>query len=244
MNIQYSNWQAVFVDFLVGALIIFSLFRLIQYILQVFSARSGRYKALKQALPVVETVFWILYLSWYTFRFAEIRSVYAFVVIAALFILFFWISRYYFKDLIAGIIFRASGKFREGEVIIHENLKGTIKRFRLQGIEIESQDGQVIYIAYSALADSPAIKHESTEKSAAYSFTLLAPANLSGEDKTKAIQQYLLSLPWSSAHKDPVVTVRDKQEDQFVIEVTAYPLEKSYGKKIEQMAIQHFQKKV
>ena len=146
MNIPYSNWQAVFFDFLVGALIIFSLFRLIQYILQVFSSRSGRYKALKKALPVVETVFWVLYLSWYTFRFAEIRSVYAFVVIAILFVLFFWISRYYFKDLIAGIVFRASGKFREGEVIIHDNLKGTIKRFRLQAIEIESQDGQIIYI--------------------------------------------------------------------------------------------------
>ncbi len=240
MNIQYSNWQAVFFDFLVGALIIFSLFRLIQYVLQVFISRSGHYKVLKQALPVVETILWILYLSWYTFRFAEIRSVYAFVVIAVLFVLFFWISRYYFKDLVAGIVFRASGKFREGEVIIHENLKGTIKRFRLQAIEIESQDGQIIYIAYSALVDSTAIKHESTEKSAAYTFTLLTPADVSGENKTKTIEKYLLSLPWSSAHKDPVVTVREKQEDQFVIEVTAYPLEKSYGKKIEQMAIQHF----
>jgi small-conductance mechanosensitive channel len=244
MNIQYSNWQAVFFDFLVGGIVILSLFRLIHYALQVLPSRSGRFKALQRSLPVVETIVWLLYFSWYTFRFAEIRSVYAFVVIAILFVLFFWISRYYVKDLIAGIMFRASGRFREGEVIIHENLKGTIKQFRLQGIEIESQDGQIIYISYSALVDSPAIKHESTEKSAAYTFTLLTPADLSREDKTQTIEQFLLSLPWSSSHKDPVVTVREKQEDQFLIEVTAYPIEKSYGKKIEQMAVQHFRESV
>lgn len=244
MNIPYPNWQAVFFDFLVGGVIILSIFRVIQFILPVFLTRSRRYRSILKSFPIIETVVWVLYLSWYTFRFAEIRSVYAFVVIALLLVLFFWISRFFIKELVAGIIFKASGKFREGEVIIHGSIKGSIKRFGLQSIEVESQDGQIIYIPYSTLADSPAIKHESTEKSAAFTFSLTVKAELPREDTATNIRHYLLSLPWSSSQKAPLAVVREQVEDQYQVEVTAYPIEKAFGKKIEQICRQKFGLKV
>jgi small-conductance mechanosensitive channel len=144
------------------------------------------------------------------------------------------------KDLVAGIIFRVSGKFREGEVIIHDSMKGTIKNFRIQSIEIETFDGKVIYIPYGKLIDSTTVKHESTDKSAAYSFTFLAPDELSAEEITDTIRQFLVSLPWSSSRKRPVATIREHASGKFTVEVTVYPIEKAFGKKIEQVTRDKF----
>jgi len=242
MNLQYTNWQAIFFDFLVGGLIILILFRLLQFILPVFLARDKKNRAVFRILPVVETIFWLLFFSWYTFRFAEIMSLYAFVVIGILLILIFWISRYLLKDLMAGMFFRVSGRFKEGEVIVHKKHKGAIKKFGIQSLVIESQEGQIIYIPYSKLMESLTIKSESTEQSAAYTFLFNILCTLSQEDSIREIRSFLISLPWSSIQKIPMVIIREQSEDHYTVEVTIYPIEKAYAKKIEQVTLEKFMK--
>ena len=242
MNLQYTNWQAIFFDFLVGGLVILVLFRLFQFILPVFLARNKKNRSVFRVLPVVETVSWLFFLSWYTFRFTEIKSLYAFVVIGILLILIFWISRYFLKDLMAGMFFRTSGRFKEGEVIVHKKSKGVIKKFGIQSLEIESQEGQIIYIPYSKLMDSLTIKSESTEQSAAYTFVFNILCTLSQEDSIGEIRSFLISLPWSSVQKIPVVIIREHTESHYTVEVTVYPIEKTYGKKIEQLTLENFLK--
>lgn len=232
---QYSNWQAVFFDFLVGAGLILVIFRLIQYALPVLLANRKKYQRILHAVPVIETAVWVFFLSWFTFRFSEIRAVYTLVVVGILIILIFWISRFFLKDLIAGMFFRTSGRFKEGEVISHENQKGFIKKFGIQALEIESQEGQIIFLPYSKLFESYTIKSESKEQSAAFSFVLVIPRSHSHDEIIHLIRAFLISLPWSSVQKAPTVYIREQTENQYTVEVTAFPVEKIYGKKIESM---------
>ena len=243
MNVEYTNWQAVFFDFLVGGLIIFVVFRLLQFVLPVFLTNSKKRKNVFRISPVVETIFWLLFFSWYTFRFAEIMSLYAFVVIGILLILIFWVSRFFLRDLMAGMFFRASGRFKEGEVLIYKKNKGAIKKFGTQSLEIESFEGQVIYIPYSKLQDSIMIKSESTEQSAAYTFAFNILNTTTPEDSINSIRKFVVSLPWSSIQKSPLVMISEQASGHSTVEVTVYPIEKIYGKKIEHLTLEKFMDK-
>jgi small-conductance mechanosensitive channel len=236
---QNSNWQSVFFDFLVAGVIILVIFRLFRYLLPLLFARKQGKTRILRVLPLVEAPVWAIYLSWYTFRFAEIRSVYAFVVIGVLLVVIFWISRFFLRDLIAGIIFRAFGRFRQGEVIVHKKFKGNIKEFGFLSLEVETADGQSVFIPYSALAGSASIKQESADQAAAYNFSFQLDAVAPREETIGSIREFVVTLPWSSMHKMPMVTMR-KGEDGPLAEVTAYPLEKSFGKKIEQHTASRF----
>ena len=235
------NWQAVFFDFLVAGVIILVIFRLLGYVLPLIFARKRGKTMLLRALPMVETPVWILYLSWYIFRFAEIRSVYAFVVTGILLVVLFWLSRFFLRDLIAGIIFRATGRFRQGEVIVHGKFRGNIKTFTLLTLEVETADGQSLFIPYSELVGSATIRQESAEQAAAFNFSFRLHPSHAGEEPAARIREFVTALPWSSPHRMPAVTIRlDNDTDGPLADVTAYPLEKSFGRKIEQHTSGHF----
>lgn len=241
MNNQYSNWQPVFFDFLVAGLVILLFFRLLQFVLPVLLFRKRKNRSIMRSLPVVETGTWLLFFSWYLFRFAAIMSIYAFVVTGILLTLIFWISRFFIKDLMAGIFFRVSARFREGEVIIYKGHKGTIKHFGTQSLEIESPGGQILYIPYSRLMETLNIKHESTDQSAAYNFSLKISPLPHPEESIKKIRTFLISLPWSSTHKKPAVLIQEKAEGYYKADVTAYPVEKAFARRIEQLTREEFE---
>lgn len=237
---QTPNWQPIFFDFVVSAVFILALFRFISFILPVLLANTKKYRKTSRFLPVTETAVWLLFFSWYTFKFWEVMSIFSFVVIAILLILVFWISRFFLKDLIAGMFFRTSGRFKEGEVISLENYKGFIRKFGLQSLEIESQEGQIIFLPYSKLLGSYTIKIESEEQSAAFSFTFDMQAKNTPEETIKEIRSLLISMPWSSVQKNPVVSLKEGVNEQYTIEVTAFPIEKEYGKRIEHICLEKY----
>lgn len=240
MTTQAINWQAVFFDFLVGAFLIFIFFRLVQYLVPVLLAKRKKYQNILRMLPVVETIFWLLFFSWYIFKFAEIMSIYTLIISGILLVLIYWISRFFLKDLIAGMFFRTNGRFKEGEVISQGNYKGFIRKFGLQSLEIESHEGQIIFIPYSKLLDSHYIKSESEEQSAAYTFSITLNRTLSREETIDQIKSFIISLPWSSIQKTPVILLKEQSEESFFAEITAFPIEKDFGRKIEQITIQEF----
>ncbi len=241
MDIQITTWQNIFFSFLLVGILLLVLFRLLRYILPVFFKDHKQLRQIIKVMPLIETAGWLLFFSWYTFRFAEIKSLYALVIIGILLVLVFWITRYLTRDLIAGMIFRVSGRFNEGDIIIHDNRKGIIKKFRFDTLEVESTDGQIIYIPFGELQSGITIKGESTDQTAAYSFLLECRKKNTPEETITNIRNYLISLPWSSVQKMPLVVIREQSEALYLIDVTVYPVEKPFAKKIETLTIEKFQ---
>lgn len=228
-----SVWQGIFFDFLLSGVIILLVFRLLQYLLPPLLTSKRRFRRVLPILPLVETSVWLLYFSWFTFRFAAAGAVYALVIMVILLVLIFWISRYFLKDLMAGMFFRLNKHYRVGEIIAYEGWSGTIQRFGSQSLEVRTQDGQIVFIPYGKLQESLIIKSESEAQSAAYSFSIITNKKEPAPEVRKKVLQHLISLPWSSVHKVPFVAVRESSENQFQIEVTVYPIEKAHGRQIE-----------
>ncbi|MCF8368739.1 MAG: mechanosensitive ion channel family protein [Bacteroidales bacterium] len=242
MELQAANWNTIFTGFLILGMVLFALMRGLRYFLPVIFKDPERHTLAGRIFPVVELVLWILFFSWYVFRFAEIRSYYTIAVFAAIFIILVWVSRFFFKDLIAGIVFRASGKFSVGDMIKIGKTNGKIKKFRWDALEIESQDNKVIYLPYNKLIEQTAIKSESTDQSSAYSFLLEMKKEDNEADTIQRIKSYLLSMPWGSVKKGPEVIVREQSANHYLIEITVFPLDKQYSGKIESLVFKKFGK--
>lgn len=241
MEIQYTSWQAIFFNFILVGLILFAFFRLIRFLLPILVKNFKKTQSILSYLPIIETSGWLFFFSWFTFRFAEIESIFALVTAGILGLIIFWISKFFLKDLIAGLVFRTSGRFNEGDRIKLDGLKGSVRKFGLVELEVESTEGSTLFIPYSTLTEAINMKSEDADQTSAYSFSLELKRTLSQEETVSVIQNFVLSLPWSSIQKNPVVLIREQSEKLFAVDVTAFPVDKGFTRKIEMETKKRFQ---
>jgi hypothetical protein len=235
-----QNWQLLFIRFLIVGILLFLLFRLVFYLFPILLKNKKADHRIRRLLPFAEAATWLAFFSWYSLKFYALFSVYTLVVLGFLFIIFFWISRFLVKELIAGMVFRVSARFSEGDRIQTKQYTGTIKKYHFDAIELEAADGQIIFIPYSQLAGEVTIKKESAGQTTAYSFRLITYAKDESVDMAEEIKFLLLSLPWSSVHTPPQVNLVEQAGNQYKFDVTCYPVDKSYAKKMEQRVLDKF----
>lgn len=236
-----ENWQLQFIRFIIFGILIFSLFRILRYFLPYLIKSKRSELRMKQVLPLSETIVWLLFMSVYIVRFYAQQNIYAIIILFVLLIIIFWISRFMIKDMIAGLIFRISGKLKEDDIIKTDEISGTIKKFRFDCLEIESKEGQLVFIPYSQIAGNAIYKNESAGQSSAYVFHLICSDKNDIEKLSVEIKNYILSLPWSSITNKPQVNLAEHTNAQYKLEIGCYPVDKAYAKKIEKWVLEKFQ---
>lgn len=241
MELQNTNWQNFFFDFILAGLILFVIFKIIRFLLPILVKSFKKASPVISYFPIFETAGWLFFFSWYTFRFAEIKSIYALVIASVLLVIIFWISRFFLKDLIAGLIYRSSDRFKPGDQLNLDEWKGTIKKFRLTVLEIESSEGNTLFIPYNKLIDAVNIRSDRTDQTASYTFLLETKLTKSLDETLGDIKYYILSLPWSSVQKSPQLVLREQSDERLLVEVTVYPVDKTYTKKIENEITKKYQ---
>lgn len=240
MNISNPTWQSLFISFIVLSLVLVFLFRLLRYVIPLFARKNKTTERIHRILPVIEISVWFTFLSWFVFRFAEIKQAYAIIILTILIFLIFWISKFLLKELIAGIIFRSTGHYSQGDHINFQGQTGIIRRFRVNFIEAETPEGEILFIPYSQLAEEATIKKEGKEQTSAYTFLLETFRELSVDEMIQNVRSFILSLPWSSVKKMPGVILVEESEDQYLFEITVYPVQKNMAKKIEYELIKKY----
>lgn len=235
-----QNWQDVFIGFLILGILLFLFFRLLQYVVPLLLKNKKGIDKLKRFLPIIETAAWLTFFSWYSLKFYAQYNIYTIVILGIIAIIAFWISRFLLKELIAGVVFRMAARFNENDSIQTSHYSGTIKKFHFDSIELEAGDGQIIFIPYSKLSGEVTIKNESVGQTTAHSFQLVTTTAIEPEIVSEKITSYLLSLPWSSVNNHPQAILADQEAGQYKFDITCYPVDKSYAKKIEQRILAKF----
>lgn len=240
MQALTQNWQDILIGFILLGILLFLLFRFFQYIFPLLLKNKKALRLVNRFLPFIETGSWLAFFSWYTLKFYGQYNIYTLVVLGIIIIIIFWISRFLMKELIAGVVFRVADRFREGDNLQTEQYTGTIKKLHFDCIEMEASDGQIIFIPYSKITGEISIKNESTGQTTAYTFKV-ETSDISDPDTfSNKIISLILSLPWSSVNNQPKITLIEQESDRYTFEVTCYPIDKSYAKKIEQKVQEKF----
>ena len=230
MNINENNWQGIFINFVLIGIILLLLFRVLRYSLPMLVKSTKRRDFIKRQLPVIEITLWFLFLSWFTFRFAQMLELYALIVAGLLFLLIFWFSRYFLRELIAGILFKSGRRYKKGDSITVAGHTGKIQNFGLELLEIEGVDGQTIFIPYSKLVgDAIHSRSESSEKSSSHTFSLKINWQGNFAELEKELQAFALTLPWVSLIKPLQTTLLDQDGDTMHINLTVYLIDHDFA---------------
>ncbi len=188
-----------------------------------------------KVFPVAELIFWLIFLSWFVIIFSEADELYAFVVLAVLLMVIFWISRFWIKDIIAGVVFRSSTRLKVEDQLHFGEIKGTIKKFNNYSLELETPDNKTVFIPYAKLVDAVNIKSDRTSQSIGYTFKLECPRPVELDIIISQIKSTILSSPWVSVNRMPVITLTAQSKESYTFEVTVFPIDQTFAGKIENL---------
>jgi small conductance mechanosensitive channel len=190
--------------------------------------------------PLVELISWVIFLVLYLFLFFSIRSVFAYVLVGFIFFLLYFVMMFGVKDLIAGVFFKSRNKFQIGDILEFENQKGIIKSLGHGSIELETGDGQTQFIPYAKIIFSITKKSETTGQSSGYSFLLETTSEKDTLEITNDIKKAIISLPWSSVQRMPLINLKEQTGKTSIFEITVYPVDSSFSGKIEKYVVEKF----
>jgi small-conductance mechanosensitive channel len=144
-----------------------------------------------------------------------------------------WSTRRALSDWASGVTLRSEGTLREGARIGVREGRGRIRRLGLRSAEVEVEDGRVLRLPYTTLAEGSI--EVSSEEVAARSHTFVvqvAGSPDAGELSERMVSGALLS-PWSSAQPAPSVRLLDQGPSGLRFEVTVYPIDPTFVAKVE-----------
>lgn len=199
-------------------------------------------KRIERILTVAELFIWIIFFSWALEYFLKKNQIYALGVLIVLLFIVFWIARFAIKDLLAGVVFRASGRYSLNDAIKSGNYTGKITKFRYHTLQIETDNGNTVYIPYSQVLMEVSIKSDNAELLSSHTFYLNV-ANQKDINKLIAeIKNAIVYLPWSSIKKNPIILPIEESNEICKLKITVFSFDRNFFYKIEQFLIQKFEK--
>ncbi len=231
MELEFSN-KAVY-NFLLLGILLFIIMRAIQFLVYIFMRKKELKKIYDFYFPIAELIIWLFFIIWQLQVFLQKNLVFAFGLGLFLFIILFSLYQFALKEMLAGIVFKSSGRFSLNDVILIDEFGGKIKKFRTQSVEVETKTGKIVFIPYSKLTGSINIKSHPGETITRHSFKLKTDKNKSLTQWREILRISILQLPWSSIKKQPQIKAIAEEENFFTFDITIYALERAYFYKIE-----------
>ncbi len=220
--------------FLLIAIVIFFLFRVLNKSLSFFPVRKKLRKALLNYLPVVEMAVWFIYIIW-AIQFLWIGNrLYALElsVILSLFVLA--VSWFSLRDFIAGAVFKASGKFSKNETVKIGDFSGKISGFESRNLILETEKGETVYIPYGKVLGNVIIRSHPAEKVMSHTFQMHLKNISDPIEVMNRIKVGILASPLSSLKKEPKIKLLDSGDGLApVFEITVYAIETEHFVRLE-----------
>ncbi|MCK5775897.1 MAG: mechanosensitive ion channel [Bacteroidales bacterium] len=241
LGIQFSNSELLVSIFL--ALLLFVVLRFIEQTIPFLIKSQERKRDFNRYFYVVEMFIWIFFTVLLIQRFSDSNQIYSMGVFILLMIAGFWLLWVYLKNIISGNVFKLNRKFEIGDVIQVNDYQGKIIVMGSHRLELETENGEVVFIPYTHLSDTVIVKLHYGEKVLNHSFTMSTPNEGSLAHIEEKIRYEILNMPWASIKKTPQIKLIHKDADHLVFEIILYALEKKYFFNMEQGLKDKFEKR-
>ncbi|WKN43111.1 mechanosensitive ion channel [Tunicatimonas pelagia] len=238
------------------ALLLFTLFRGIHYLLRPIVRRQNRWLRLSHTLYGVEFALWMVWLFQALNSVIGRSQLYPFVTVGLAFLLLIALSWFVLRDILAGIIFRLQHVPRINQsirVIPVDNLRraeetsegnshatGRIIYLGITSLMLENEVGEQIKMPYSRVVNQSIAQYEASEYIKSYEFSLQLPKSKPKDKWVHALRQQILLLPWSSTKQSPVIQWRSENDQCYIFDILVYSLSTDYALQIESYLTQQY----
>lgn len=237
-NIPFSH--SGLIALVVAGLALLLLLKLIKIWLPKLIQRQAYKESFLRYYPLFEIGIGLLFITYAIDKLSTNNPLYALGLFVILFIITLWITWYYTKGYVLGILFKLNSKFSLHDNIRFKAYQGKIIEMGARRMLIEDDKGELIFIPYDELVKHIIIKNHPAENILSHNFMLQVPSTKATDDRQRDIRYRLLSLPWISLKKEPIIKIMDEDEGQQTYSITCYCPDKSYFYKVETALKQSF----
>lgn len=220
---------------LLAGIILYILFRVIRLFL-VRTHRSDDRTIV--VITSLELILWTFYFFWIVERLFESKSYYTYLLPALVFVLVVFVAWFYFKDLIAGALFKIQHGPRPGRYLQVEQWSGVIKSIHATHLVLQTSSGGIVKIPYSKLQGNVLTQHEHEEHAGDLKIRIWPEQSLSEEDAMAQIRRRILLSPYCS-FKKPVTVRRIEGDSRLGYEVVFTAVAPEFVGKVEELLKEH-----
>jgi small-conductance mechanosensitive channel len=196
----------------------------------------GSRKAVRKARTVtyrIEVITWLLFTIFALYQLLS-DSLYITSVILIILILG---GRNYWRDLIAGVIFRLENKFKKGDPVSFENYKGIIDRINQRNIVIRTDKQELVMVPFRKVSNAIFVKRQAKGKLHSAQLNLPLGAK-TADDIMPQIHGWIFQCPWTVMNENVSV----KLIGPSLIQVSVYAVDKASIDKTEEFLLAKIRK--
>jgi hypothetical protein len=188
---------------------------------------TQRWAPTAQALVVVGAVLWAVHMA-----FPHDQSTWRWLTVGVLGVAA-WASRRGLSDWANGVMLKSEGTLRAGGVIGVAIGRGRIRHLGLRSAEVEAEDGRLLRLPYSGLAE--ATIEVSPDRTVARSHTFFVDVSgpADAADLARRMVTGALLSAWSLIEPAPDVRLLEEGPEGLRFEVTVYPIDPAAVSKVE-----------
>ncbi len=226
-ELQISGLSLIMI-LIVGALI-YAVLRWVRSRLLSLQMSKRRRIIVDRTRPLIEAVTTIAYVLWAVGYLLGDHPLYTTIVLGALVVGFVWISWFAIRDVVAGMLLKASELCLPGDHIEIGGVSGRVRGLGYRVVALDMADGNQAFIPYSRFSRETLVRKPVTDGVFRHSFEVTVPPGLGIVEGKKAISCHALNSHWHSVVKDPSIEV----DEEGVFRVTVFAVAANQGHRIE-----------
>lgn len=213
--------------------ILIGLFYIIKhYVIPYLGSRNAVKKGRKLTYRI-EVIVWSVFIFFGLYQLLS-DSLYITTVLLVVIIL---AGRNYWRDMIAGVIFRMEDKFKEGDPVSYENYNGILDKIAARNIQIKTDKEEMVLIPFRKVSDAIFVKRQAKGK--LHSAQLSLPVgDRSVQEVMDLIHGWIYQCPWAIMNEK----VSAKILGPGLIQVSVYAVDKESIDKTEEYLMNKLRK--
>jgi len=194
-----------------------------RYLIPLWQNRHNFRQVSKNA-PLMEGVVWAIYIIYVLMTLLDTNPIthIAFVIV------FLGASWLFFKDLLAGLVFKLTGKLKAKQLIQVDEYTGKIAKLGYLAIELELSTGEIVVLPYGLFIGQKIIKPNPSDEVKSHTIEIELFDYQPTTETLRMLQELTLYIPWSVITKEPAVTVKKRTETGYVYQIVFYSIDEKY----------------
>lgn len=219
-------WLVVVV--ILGAVLYVSM-RWVRNRLTRLSLSKPRRALIDRVRPLVEAVATVLYVVISVRLVLGGDPIYQTFVLGVVIIGFVWIGWSAIRDVVAGLLLKASELCMPGDYIEVDGVGGRVRGLGYRVIALETPDGGQAFIPYSRISRQTLVRKPVTDGVYRHNFEIDVAADVDIVEGVELLRRHALNSHWHSVVQEPTIEVRE--DGTFL--VTVYAIAPNQGHRIE-----------
>ena len=236
------NSSLTIATIIVTTIILFILLRFFRSYFHLLPKKEKTREWIKKWTFFIELIIWLIYFAIITPIIYQTNTAFVifYIIIVSCIILIY--SYYFFRDYIAGIIFKLNYRIQIDDIIKIDNTIGRVRRLNSQHIVIESANNEIIYIPYSKIKNNFISKISTNEQSSICSFQISINSSEYNYNTLSAIKRFILTFPLVSTQSEPILNFIKAENSKTIIDISFISLDENKNEIIIESVKNKFEK--